>query len=169
MVARRKTGVRYSVDHLPAGAGNGAGDRLIVLTNADGAEDFKIVEAPLSSPGSKNWRDIEPHKPGRLILDITVFKGHLARIEREGGLPRIVIRRWSDGQEHAIAFKEEAYGLGMSSGFEFDTTALRFSYSSMTTPGQVFDYDMESRKREFCARSRRSRADMIPSTTSRAA
>ena len=147
MVARRKTGVRYSVDHLPSGTSKAADGRLILLTNADGAEDFKIVEAPLSSPGSKNWRDIEPHKPGRLILDITAFKGHLARIEREGGLPRIVIRRWSDGQEHAIAFKEEAYGLGMSSGFEFDTTALRFSYSSMTTPGQVFDYDMESRKR----------------------
>ncbi len=147
MVARRKTGVRYSVDHLPGGSGKASQDRLILLTNADGAEDFKIVEAPLASPGSKNWRDIEPHKPGRLILDITAFKGHLARIEREGGLPRIVIRRWSDGQEHAIAFKEEAYGLGMSSGFEFDTSALRFSYSSMTTPGQVFDYDMESRKR----------------------
>ena len=149
MVARRKTGVRYSVDHLPDSSGKAAHDRLILLTNADGAEDFKIVEAPLSSPGAKNWRDIEPHKPGRLILDVTAFKGHLARIEREGGLPRIVIRRWSDGQEHAIAFKEEAYGLGMSSGFEFDTTALRFSYSSMTTPGQVFDYDMESRKRDL--------------------
>ena len=147
MVARRKTGVRYSVDHLPSDKGNGADDRLIVLTNADGAEDFKIVEAPLASPGPKNWRDIEPHEPGRLILDITAFKGHLARLEREGGLPRIVIRRWSDGQEHAISFKEEAYGLGMSSGFEYDTTTLRFSYSSMTTPGQVFDYDMDTRKR----------------------
>jgi oligopeptidase B len=147
LVARRKKGVRYDVEHVPAGAGLSKQDRLILLTNADGAEDFKIVETPLSAPGAENWREIEPHKPGRLILDAVAFTGHLARIEREGGLPRIVIRRWSDGQEHAIAFKEEAYGLGMSAGFEFDTTALRFSYSSMTTPGQVFDYDMASRKR----------------------
>ena len=147
LVSRRKTGVRYDVEHVPAGTGGVEEDRLIILTNADGAEDFKIMEAPVSAPGPSNWREIEPHKPGRLILDMTAYAGHLARLEREGGLPRIVIRRWSDGQEHAIAFKEEAYALGMSTGLEFDTATLRFSYSSMTTPSQVFDYGMESRKR----------------------
>jgi oligopeptidase B len=147
LIARRKAGVRYDVEHVPAGTGGVKEARLIIVTNADGAEDYKIMEAPVSSPGPKNWQEIEPHKPGRLILDMTAYAGHLVRLEREGGLPRIIIRRWSDGKEHAIAFKEEAYGLGMSSGLEFDTSTLRFSYSSMTTPSQVFDYGMESRKR----------------------
>jgi oligopeptidase B len=62
-------------------------------------------------------------------------------------LPRIVIRRWADGAEHAIAFSEEAYSLSLSSGHEFDTTTTRFTYSSMTTPSQVFDYDMATRER----------------------
>jgi oligopeptidase B len=35
----------------------------------------------------------------------------------------------------------------MSGLYEFDTTTLRFTYSSMTTPAQVFDYDMETRQR----------------------
>ena len=82
-----------------------------------------------------------------LILDHTTFKNHLVRLERENGLPRIIIRRFSDGAEHAIAFDEEAYSLGMSAGYEYDTTLLRFTYSSMTTPTQVFDYDMETRAR----------------------
>ena len=69
------------------------------------------------------------------------------RLEREDGLPRIVIRRFADGVEHEIAFPEEAYALGLSPGFEYDTTTLRFTYSSMTTPAQVFDYDMETRER----------------------
>ena len=69
------------------------------------------------------------------------------RLEREDGLPRIIIRRFADGAEHAIAFAEEAYSLGISGGYEFDTTTLRFTYSSMTTPAQVFDYDMETRTR----------------------
>ena len=69
------------------------------------------------------------------------------RLEREAGLPRIVIRRLADGEEHAIAFDEEAYSLGLGGGFEFDTTTLRFSYSSMTSPTRVYDYDMESRER----------------------
>ena len=35
----------------------------------------------------------------------------------------------------------------MSGLYEFDTTTLRFTYSSMRTPSQVFDYDMEARTR----------------------
>jgi oligopeptidase B len=122
-------------------------DRLIIRTNEGGAEDFKIVEAPLESPGRENWRDLVPHKPGRLILDIACFKDFLVRFEREDGLPRIVIRRFADGEEHAIAFDEEAYSLSMFEGYEYDTDTLRFSYSSLTTPRQTFDYNMRTRER----------------------
>jgi oligopeptidase B len=68
-------------------------------------------------------------------------------LECEDGLPRIVIRRWSDGIEHSIVFAEEAYSLSLSGSYEFDTDTLRFTYSSLTTPEQVFDYDMETRGR----------------------
>ena len=30
---------------------------------------------------------------------------------------------------------------------EFDTQTLRFSYSSMTTPREIYDYDMQTRAR----------------------
>jgi oligopeptidase B len=88
-----------------------------------------------------------PHQPGRLILGHVAFARHLVRLERVDGLPRIVIRRLADGAEHAISFDEEAYSLGLVGGFEFDTNVLRFSYSSMTTPARVYDYDMEMRER----------------------
>ncbi len=143
LIAPRDTGVEYGIDHQ---AGYG-GDRFVILTNADGAEDFKIVTAAVDAPGRESWQDLVPHREGRLILSATVFRDHLVRLEREDGLPRIVIRRLDNGQEHAIAFAEEAYSLGMSDGYEFDTTTLRFTYSSMTTPSRVFDYDMESRER----------------------
>jgi oligopeptidase B len=139
LVAPRKPKHNYSVEHH--------GDRLIILTNSDGAEDYRIVEAPLATPGREHWREIEPHRPGRLILDMAAFKDHLVRLEREDGLPRVVVGRLADGEQHAISFAEEAYSLGISPGFEFDTPTLRYTYSSMTTPAQVFDYDMESRTR----------------------
>jgi oligopeptidase B len=94
-----------------------------------------------------NWREVLPHRPGRLILGIVAYAGHLVRMEREDGLQRIVVRRLSDGGEHAIVFDEEAYSLGISKGYEFDTTTLRFTYSSLTTPAQVYDYDMQTRAR----------------------
>jgi oligopeptidase B len=123
--------------------------QLIILTNSEGAEDYRIVAAPADNPGREHWREIEPHRPGRLILDVVAYKDFLVRLERENGLPRIVVRRFADGEEHAIAFAEEAYALGISPGYEYDTPALRFTYSSMTTPAQVFDYDMETRAREL--------------------
>ncbi|BAQ18029.1 S9 family peptidase [Methyloceanibacter caenitepidi] len=139
LVAPRQAEHEYSVCHHEG--------RLIILTNSDSAEDFRIVEAPADDPSPANWTEIEPHRPGRLILDIIAFKDFLVRLERENGLPRIVIRRFADGEEHEIAFDEEAYALGMSAGYEYDTTTLRFTYSSMTTPSQVYDYDMATRER----------------------
>ena len=141
LVAPRETGHEYSVEHH--------GDRLIIVTNCDGAEDFKIVEAPVSAPGRENWREIEAHRRGRLILDAVTYKDHMVRLEREDGLPRIVIRHFDDGSEHAIAFDEDAYSLGLSAGYEYDTGSLRFTYSSMTTPTQVYDYDVKSRQRQL--------------------
>ena len=139
LVSSREPEHDYSVEHH--------GDRLIILTNSDGAEDYRIVEAPVESPSREHWREIEPHRPSRLILQIVAFKNHLVRLERENGLPRVSIRSFADGAEHEIDFAEEAYALGTSPGYEYDTNTLRFTYSSMTTPAQVFDYDMETRER----------------------
>lgn len=143
-VEPREAGLRYGVEHHPALDGV---ESLIIETNADGAEDFKIVAAPLASPGRAHWRELVPHKPGRLLLSVCVLRGHLIRLEREDGLPRLVIRALADGAEHAVAFAEEAYSLGFDPGFGFDKTEIRFTYSSMTTPSEVWDYDVASRAR----------------------
>jgi oligopeptidase B len=139
LVAARQTGIEYDVDE--------AHGTLFILTNSDGAKDFKVVTAPVAAPGRESWTDLIAHEPGRLILSHTVFARHLVRLERGDGLPRVVIRRHADGAEHTIAFEEEAYSLGISGGYEFDTDSLRFTYSSMATPSRVFDYDMETRER----------------------
>ncbi len=123
------------------------GDAFFILTNADGAKDFKIVTAPVSAPDPANWKELVPHEPGRLILSILAFRDFLVRLERKDGLPRIVIRDRATGEEHAIAFAEEAYSLGLSGSYEYDTQTIRFSYSSMTTPSQLFDYNMRTRER----------------------
>jgi oligopeptidase B len=146
LIAPRKTGERYHVEHHPALSG---ADTLILLTNADGAEDFKIVTAPLATPGREHWRELVPHRPGTIVLDLGVLRDWIVRLERHDGLPRIVVRSLADGSEHTIAFDEEAYALGMDTGYEFDTDALRFFYASMTTPSETWDYDMRRRTREL--------------------
>ena len=139
LVAARDPMTEYDVSHH--------GDRLIILTNAGGAEDFRIVAAPVASPGREHWVDLVPHRPGVLIVGFEVYAGWLVRLERENALPRIVVRDLETGDEHAIAFEEEAYSLGLAGGYEYDTDTLRFTYSSMTTPEHVYDYDMRTRER----------------------
>lgn len=139
LIEGRKFGHEYSVEHN--------GDTLYFLTNSDGAEDFRVCTAPVSAPQMENWRELIPHKSGCLILDIIVYRDHMVRLEREDGLPRIVVRRFADDGEHEISFPEEAYALGIMPGYEFDTKMTRFVYSSMTTPAETYDYELETRAR----------------------
>jgi oligopeptidase B len=139
LVAAREEGVQYSIADR--------GDELFILTNVDGAIDFKIVTAPLAAPERANWHDLIPHRAGVYILDHDLFSGHLVRLERANALPAVIIRDLVSGEEHAVAFDEAAYSLDTLGSYEFDTTNLRFSYSSMTTPSEVYDYDMTSRAR----------------------
>ncbi len=139
LVAAREEGVQYSV--------NDRGDQLLILTNVDGAIDFKIMTAPLKAPERNNWRDLIPYREGIYVLDVELYSGHMVRLERANALPAIVIRDLESGEEHAIAFDEAAYSLDTMGSYEFETTNLRFSYSSMTTPSEVYDYDMAKRTR----------------------
>ena len=139
LVVPRRPGHEYHVEHN--------GETLYIMTNSGDAEDFRICTAPLSDPSEANWRELIPHRSGRFIIDTTVYRDHLVRLEREESLPQIVVRRLSDGAEHTVSFAEEAYSLNLSHGYEFDTTVVRFIYSSMTTPAQVYDYDMATRQR----------------------
>jgi oligopeptidase B len=139
IVSPRETELQYDLEE--------GGDIFFILTNADGAKDFKVMTAPVSDPVRANWQELIPHQPGRLILSLQSFKDFLVRLERVDSLPRIVVRDRRTGEEHMIAFDEEAYSLGLSGTYEYDTGTMRFTYSSMTTPAQVFDYDMRTRER----------------------
>ena len=139
LIAAREEGVQYAVADR--------GDELFILTNADKAVDFKIVTAPLASPARNNWRDLIPHRAGTYVIEHDLYAGHLVRLERTNALAAIVIRDLRTGEEHAIAFDEAAYSLDVLGSYEFDTTTLRFNYSSMTTPSEIYDYDMASRTR----------------------
>ena len=139
LIAPREPGVDYDVTVI--------GDRLIVRTNWPSALDYRLCTAPLGTPGRTHWRELVRHVPGRLIRGMIAFAGHLVRLEREDGLPRIVVRETDTGREHAIDFDEAAYDLSLVPGWEFAGTTLRFAYSSPATPLEVFDYDMASRAR----------------------
>ncbi len=139
IVAPREPRLRYDVEPH--------GDLLYIHNNADGADDFRISVAPLAEPGRENWRDVEAHRADAMIVVFTVYAGFLVWLTRENSLPKLMIRDLTSGEDHAIGFEEEAYSLSLEPGLEFDTGVLRFTYSSMTTPEETYDYDMAARAR----------------------
>jgi oligopeptidase B len=141
VIAPREQDVEYDLDH--------DGERFIIRTNADGAEDYKLVTAPEDSVSRENWQDLVPHQSGHLLLGFQLTHKHLIRLERINGLPRMIVRESDTGEEHDIAFDEEAYSLGLGGSLEFETTNLRFVYSSMTTPQETYDYDLTTRERSL--------------------
>ncbi|SIQ84614.1 MULTISPECIES: S9 family peptidase [Acidiphilium] len=135
VIEPRTPGLRYEVEDWA--------DRLVIRTNADGAVDFKLVEAPFAAPGRAQWRDIVAHRPGRFIVSAMVLRDYLIRVERIEANNRIILRTRA-GTETAIAVDEAAYVLSLDPGYEFDTATIGYIYSSPTTPRQWFDYDIPS-------------------------
>jgi len=134
----REVGRLYDADHW--------GDRWIIRTNADGAIDFRIVEAPTATPGKAHWTDLVAHTPGRYIEGVALVKDFIGRQERADANTTIVIRDRA-GTEHQISVDEPAYSLSLRGASEFDTTTMRYTYSSPSTPTSTYDYDLATRAR----------------------
>ncbi|MEM8749381.1 MAG: S9 family peptidase [Pseudomonadota bacterium] len=139
LVAPRRPSHEYSVDFH--------GDTLFITTNANGAENFKMMTAQANAPEEDNWTELVPHRSDVLIDGSFILNNHMVRQERSDALPRIVARELKTGDEHTIAFEEEAYSLGIQSGYEFVSDVMRFSYSSPSTPAQIWEYNLVTRER----------------------
>ncbi len=139
LISPRRAGHEYGVEMH--------GNRLFISTNKDDAQNFKLMTADVALPGEEHWQELIAHRDDVLLDSVIAYKDWLVRLERENALPRIVVRDIESEEEHIIAFEEEAYSLGIRSGYEFDTDILRFTYSSPATPSQVWDYDMRTRER----------------------
>ncbi len=140
LIQARKDGLEYSLEHQ--------GERFLIHTNADNAVDFKIVETPIDNPGMEHWKDFIPHKSGRMIISCSAYKNWVIWMERENALPRICFMD-NKGKTSEISMDEEAYSLGVSPSPEYENDVFRYTYSSPTTPSQVYDFDLKTSKKTF--------------------
>ncbi|MBV8159415.1 MAG: S9 family peptidase [Acidimicrobiia bacterium] len=138
LVAARRQGVEYDVEHH--------GDRFFIVTN-NGAENFKLVEAPVDDPGAAHWRDVVPNRDDVRLMGAEAFGTHLVLHERAEGLTLLRVMRLLDGTTHTVEHPEPVHTVDPGWNAEFDTTTLRFHYSSLVTPDQAIDYDMQRRTR----------------------
>ena len=123
-------------------------DKFLILTNWN-AKNFRLMECPLIKTGKENWKDLIPHRSGVLLSGVEEFKNFMVLSEREKGLVQIRIINLTNSEEHYINFGEPAYMASTGSNPEYNSTLLRYNYSSLITPASVFDYDMLKKTRKL--------------------
>ncbi len=139
VIQPREKNHEYSVVHYK--------DKFFIRTNLK-AKNFRLMEAPVSSPSKENWKELIPHRDTVLFESFEIFDDYLVLDERINGLTYLrIIDRKNDNKEHFIDFGEDTYTAWIGVNMQFDTVTLRFGYSSLTTPTSYFDYNMDTREK----------------------
>ena len=143
LIEARQPDVLYSVNHHE--------DRFLITTNADGAVNFKLCEAPIDAPGRENWREVIAHRDDTRILGVSPFKDFLVVSERGGAVMKLRLMQ-PDGALSDIEQPEEVSTAHVDDNPEYVTKTLRYGYTSMVTPHSIYDLDVETGSRTLVKR-----------------
>ncbi len=140
VVEPRRQDVEYDVVHRAG---------MFYIRVNDKGRNFRVVQVPVDHLGRRNWQELIPHSTEVCIEAVEEFQDHLALQTRENGLEQILIHNCKSGTNHKVRFPEPTYGVKIESNPEFASNILRFVYSSLITPASVFDYNMNTKRREL--------------------
>lgn len=145
---KRQHDLLYGIGHY--------NEHFYILTNADGAKNFKIMKTPVGKTEKENWVELMPHRDDVLVEDFDLFADFLVVEERSEGLVKIRVMEWDaietqcpdsrNKQDYYIDFGEPAYSAYSLGNPDFDTHLLRYGYNSMTTPASLYEFDMKKRE-----------------------
>ena len=146
IIQKRERGLEYSPSHV--------GDMFYISTNIDESTNFKLVKTPISSTEKSNWEDVIPHRDDVLIEDSEFFNDFMAIGERSNGLLKIRIKSFDGKEDYYLDlssqfdFENNTYSASIGYNPNFKTNLLRYSFTSLTTPYSIIDYNLISKDEE---------------------
>ena len=132
---------------------------FVILTNADGCEDYKIVRVPVRDCAPDKAEVVVAHRPGRLIETFRVYREFLAHQERENGRSRIVATRFSGGDESVVEARPNDAEIELLDG-PFESCSIVYRTSSLATPPVIKRRNLRSGREQLV-----SATDQGPSAT----
>ncbi|MBP6385612.1 MAG: S9 family peptidase [Pseudarcicella sp.] len=139
---KRKNGLEYDIEHFE--------DKFIIKTNLNDAQNFQLMEVNEGKTNdTKNWKTIIAHRPNVLLEGVEVFKNHLVLQERSEGLMHIRIINQVTKDDHYLNFGEPSYDASVGYNPDYNSNKLRYSYTSLTTPSSVLEYDMNTHSKSL--------------------
>jgi oligopeptidase B len=136
LLTPRKQGVEYYFDHRE--------DSFYILTNDDGAYNFKIMKAGDQLPVRVSWTDFLPHRADIYIDEFDLFKDFMAITEIGNAKKAIRLLDYATMESREISFDDKCHSVYSGSNPMFDTKKFRYVFESMTTPYSVMEYDIKT-------------------------
>ncbi|WP_054851126.1 S9 family peptidase [Olleya sp. ITB9] len=135
----REKDLEYSIAHFD--------DSFYIITNKDGATNFKLQKTNESNTSSDNWTDVLPHREDVLLEDIEIFKDYLVVNERQNGLNQLRIISWNGAEDYYLDFESETYTAQLGNNPDFESETLRYGFNSLTNPSSVIDYNFKTKEK----------------------
>ncbi len=132
---KRERELEYSISHYK--------NSFYILTNKDGAQNFKLQKTNENATNKENWIDVIPHRANVLLEDIEIFNDYLILNERENGLNKLRIKSWDQKEDYYLPFDSETYTINIGNNPDFNSTFLRYQYTALNTPSSIIDYDLK--------------------------
>ncbi len=132
----RETGIEYSIAKL--------GDWYYIYTNYQ-AINFRLMKVHKDNKYDRSkWQDVIPADDNTQLVDFELFNDHLVYEQRAKGLSTVTVRQLSNGTEFPLEFHDSAFAAYLTGNYELDNTKVRIYYSSLTTPGTYYDFDLNT-------------------------
>lgn len=138
-VAPREPEVEYSV--------RDGGRELFILTNADGALNFKVMRAPLTCSHRSEWVSLLPVRDDVHVVGLDVFQGSVIVLgERQDAMRTLRVIDPVLGQDWSLPLPEVPSMAWIGANPRFESRILRYGYGSMVTPDGTYEVDLDTRQ-----------------------
>ena len=137
--SKRKMKHEYSIDHYK--------ETFYIVTNRDKAKNFKLMSTSENKTDERYWQNVIEHRDDVYLNGIEIFKNYLVIQERKNGLLQLRVTTWDKKTDYYLNFGEAAYAAYLSTNVDFNLQILRYYYTSLTTPGSTYDFDMQSKEK----------------------
>ncbi|WP_304141725.1 S9 family peptidase [Mesoflavibacter zeaxanthinifaciens] len=137
----RERNLEYSIAHY--------NDSFYIITNKDGATNFKVQKTLETATTKENWVDVIPHREDVLVEDIEIFKNYLVVNERKNGLNHLRIISWDKKEDYYLDFESETYTASIGNNPDFNSNVLRYTFNALTQPSSVIDYNFNTKTKEI--------------------
>jgi oligopeptidase B len=146
LIAERTDDQEYYPDHR---------DGVFFIRVNDAGKNFRVVTAPVATPGRDHWTEFIPLDPIHPLEDFDLFQTFAVASRRKLGLPTLEVLRFTDGASVpamatpvAIDFPEPTYSAAPHVNRVFATDVYRYSYQSLVAPASIYEYNVARERSE---------------------